>query len=88
LRRVGAYTWHISQWRKQRARGALAQRAPRAPDRTPQPCDPRKDERAQLQREVARLQARLQQAETVIAIQKEVALLLGEGHPAWSNTDV
>jgi transposase len=87
LRRVGAYTSHISKWRKQRARGSLAHLAPLSPGRKPQPRDPLKDEVAQLQREVARLQARLQQAEAVIEIQKKVALLLGEGRPASSNND-
>jgi len=85
LRRVGAYTSHISKWRKQRARGALAHLAPLSPGRKPQPREPLQDEVAQLRREVARLQARLQQAEAVIEIQKKVALLLGEGHTASSN---
>jgi transposase len=79
LRRVGAYTSHISKWRKQRARGSLAHLAPLSPGRKPQLRDPLQDQVAQLQREVARLQARLEQAETVIEIQKKVARLLGEG---------
>lgn len=87
LRRSGVYTSHISKWRKQRARGALAHLEPLSPGRKPQPPDPLKDEVAQLQREVARLQARLEQAETVIEIQKKVALLLGERRPASSNDE-
>jgi transposase len=87
LRRVGAYTSHISKWRKQRARGSLAHLAPLAPGRKMQPRDPRENELAQLQREVARLQARLQQAETVIEIQKKVALLLGQRQLASSDSD-
>jgi transposase len=82
LRRVGAYTSHISKWRKQRASGSLAHLAP---GRKPQQPDSRELELARLQREVARLQARLEQAEAVIEIQKKVALLLGEGHPASPN---
>src|SRR6266496_61825 len=85
LRRVGAYTSHISKWRKQRARGSLAHLAPLSPGSKPQPPDPREIEVARLQREVARLQARLAQAETVIEIQKKVALLLGTPHPASPN---
>ena len=50
-----------------RARGSLAQLAPLSPGRKPQERDPLKDQLAQLQREVARLQARLEQAEAVIA---------------------
>jgi transposase len=58
LRRVGAYTSHISKWRKQRARGSLAHLARLSPGPKPQPPDPLQDEVARLQREVARLQAR------------------------------
>jgi transposase len=87
LRRIGAYTSHISKWRKQRARGALAQLTPLSPGRKPQPPDPREIEVAQLRREVARLQARLEQAETVIEIQKKVALLLGAPPPASPSDD-
>jgi len=79
LRRSGAYTSHISKWRKQRARGSLAHLEPCSKGRKPQLRDPLQDQVAQLQREVARLQARLEQAETVIEIQKKVARLLGEG---------
>ena len=85
LRRIGAYTSHISKWRKQRARGALAHLAPLSPGRKVQPPDPREIEVAQLRREVARLQARLEQAEAVIEIQKKVALLLGAPLPASPN---
>lgn len=77
LRRSGAYTSHSSKWRKQRARGALAQLAPQAPGRKPQPRAARQGEMARLRREIARLQARLQQAETLIEIQKKGAQLLG-----------
>jgi transposase len=87
LRRSGAYTSHISKWRKQRARGALTHLAPRTPGPKAQPRDPRQDELAQLRREVARLQARVAQAEAVIEIQKKVALLLGAPHPASPNDD-
>src|SRR5215475_8877548 len=72
LRRIGAYTSHISKWRNQRARAALAHLAPLSPGRKMQPRDPLKDELAQLQRELARLQARLAQAQTLIEIQKKV----------------
>src|SRR6266508_6662399 len=44
LRRVGADPSHISKWRKQRHRGALASLAPQAPGRKPQPRDPLQDE--------------------------------------------
>jgi transposase len=87
LRRVGAYTSHISKWRKQRARGALAQLAPLSPGRKPQPRAPHQDELARLRREVARRKQRLQQAETVIEIQKKVAQLLGAMMPTPPRDD-
>lgn len=77
LRRVGAYTSHISKWRKQRQRGALASLTPQAPGRKPHPRDPLQDELEQLRKENLRLQERLEKAETVIEIQKKVATLLG-----------
>ena len=42
-----------------------------------QPIDPRDKRIAELERETRRLEARLEQAETIIAIQKKVATLLG-----------
>jgi transposase-like protein len=78
LRRVGAYTSHISKWRDQRDRGSLtSQQQPKA-GRPSQPPDPQQQEIARLQRENARLAAELEKAQFVIAIQKKVALLLGE----------
>jgi transposase len=77
LRRTGAYTSHISKWRKQRDRGALDHLAPQPSGRKPQPRDPLHDEVERLRKENTRLQERLQKAETVIEIQKKVAQLLG-----------
>jgi transposase len=74
LRRHGLYTSHISKWRAQRASGALT---PRPAGRPAQLRDPQQDENARLQREVARLQAELHKATTIIDIQKKVATLLG-----------
>jgi transposase-like protein len=87
LRRVGAYTSHISKWRKQRNRGALASLAPQAPGRKPQPRDPLQDELERLRTENMRLQERLARAETVIEIQKKVATLLGVAMPTPPSDD-
>lgn len=87
LRRVGAYTSHISKWRKQRQRGALASLAPQAPGRKPQSRDPLHTELEQLRKENLRLQERLEQAETVIEIQKKVATLLGVTTPTLPSDD-
>jgi transposase len=87
LRRLGAYTSHISKWRKQRDRGGLVRLAPQPPGRKPQPRDPLHDEVERLRKENARLQERLEKAETVIEIQKKVAQLLGVVIPTPTSDD-
>ncbi len=87
LRRTGTYTSHISKWRKQRERGALDRLAPQPSGRKPQPRDPLRDEVERLRKENARLQERLQKAETVIEIQKKVAQLLGVVMPTPPSAD-
>jgi transposase len=87
LRRVGAYTSHISKWRDQRDRGTLSGQQQPTPGRPAQPRDPQQEEIARLQRENARLQAELDKAQFVISIQKKVATLLGETAPTPSEHD-
>jgi transposase len=70
LRREGIYTSHISKWRQQRNRGALAALAPQPRGPKPEPVNPLADELARLQQENARLHLRLATAEAVIDIQK------------------
>jgi transposase-like protein len=74
LRREGLYSSHLTTWRRQRETGALA--GMRAKKRGPKGRgeDPRLKQQA---REIARLQRRLKQAETIIDIQKKVAGILG-----------
>lgn len=81
LRRHGIYTSHISKWRQQRNRGALAALAPQPRGPKPEPVNPLADELARLQLENTRLQVRLATAEAVIDIQKKVAQLLGAPLP-------
>lgn len=73
LRREGLYSSHLDKWRKQRRRGSLQALAPQK--RGPKP-DPQAAEIAHLRRENERLQARLQQAETIIEVQKKLCALL------------
>lgn len=87
LRRVGAYTSHISKWRVQRDRGTLTSQHQPSPGRPVQPSDPQQEEIARLQLENARLQAELDKAQFVIAIQKKVATLLGETATTPSEHD-
>ncbi len=74
LRREGLYSSLLTQWRRQQAQGALAGLAPKK--RGPKP-DPQADEIARLRRENARLQERLNKAETIIEVQKKVSQLFG-----------
>lgn len=74
LRREGLYSSHLDKWRKQRNRGVLQALAPQK--RGPK-IDPQAEEIARLRGENERLQARLQQAETIIEVQKKLSALLG-----------
>lgn len=67
LRREGLYSSHLTTWRRQRERGQLAGMTPKKRGRKP---DPQAAKVARLQRENERLKARLQQAETIIEVQK------------------
>lgn len=87
LRRHGIYTSHISKWRDQRNRGALAALTPQPRGPKPTTPDPLAVENARLHRDIARLQARLEQAAIVIDIQKKVAQLLGVTLPSDSASD-
>jgi transposase-like protein len=73
LRREGLYTSLISEWRKQRDRGALQALA--APAGRP-PADPRDQQVARLHKENQRLQAELAKARKVIEVQGKLSALL------------
>lgn len=73
LRREGLYTSLISEWRKQRDRGALEALAKPAGR---QPGDPRDREVARLRRETERLAAELDKARKVIEVQGKLSALL------------
>jgi transposase-like protein len=73
LRREGLYTSLISEWRKQRDRGALQALAKPAGR---QPADPRDQQLARLHRENRRLQAELGKARKVIEVQGKLSALL------------
>jgi len=73
LRREGLYTSLVSEWRKQRDRGALA--ALSTP-RGPKPAGPARGERERLAVKNARLQDELDTARKVIRVQGELSALL------------
>jgi transposase len=75
LRREGIYSSHLSNWRKQRDAGALAALS------KPRGRKPRSDSGdtriAELEHEVKRLRHKLEQAETIIDVQKKLSQMLG-----------
>lgn len=73
LRREGLYSSLISEWRKQRDKGALAALA--KPAGRP-PADPVERENAALRRENERLAAELARARQVIEVQGKLSALL------------
>jgi len=86
LRREGLYSSNLVTWRRQRDARALV--GMKAQKRGPKPR--REDPRLkQKDREIARLQHRLKQAETVIEVQKKVAEILGIplNSPALDESD-
>jgi len=77
LRREGLYSSHLTTWRRQREAGEIAGLEPRKRGKKGMPRNPLADEVARLGRENARLQKRLQQAETIIEVQKKLCEILG-----------
>jgi transposase-like protein len=75
LRREGLYTSLISEWRKQRDRGALEALAAKAGRR---PLDPVERDNARLRGRVDRLEAELGTARRVIEVQGKLSALLDE----------
>jgi len=75
LRREGLYSSHLSTWRRQRDRGLVQALGPKKRGRKRR--DELEREVVRLQRENERLQASLEQAETIIEVQKKLSRLLG-----------
>ncbi len=73
LRREGLYSSLISEWRKQRDRGALEALAKPAGRR---PADPRDREVGRLRKENERLSSELDKARKVIEVQGKLSALL------------
>jgi transposase-like protein len=75
LRREGLYTSLISEWRKQRDRGALEALAAKAGRR---PINPVERDNARLRQRVDRLEGELGTARRVIEVQGKLSALLDE----------
>jgi transposase len=70
LRREGLYHSNLAKWRAEYAAGTLSDK-PRGPRANPTAAEVKR-----LERETARLQRKLDQAEAIIAAQKKLARLL------------
>ena len=77
LRREGLYSSHLKTWQKQREEGTLHGLAPKKRGRKVIPKNPLSDELQQLRRENEQLKHKLQQAETIIDVQKKLCGILG-----------
>ncbi|MBI5628691.1 MAG: transposase [Candidatus Rokubacteria bacterium] len=77
LRREGLYSSHLTTWRRQREQGSLAALRAKKRGRPGVPPSPLARRVAELERENIRLTHRLQQAETIIEVQKKVSEILG-----------
>ena len=77
LRREGLYSSHLTTWRRQREQGQLDGLSPKKRGRKPSVDEALAKEVAELKQENQRLEKRLQQAETVIEVQKKLSGLLG-----------
>jgi len=85
VRREGIYFSYLTRWRRARDRGQLdglksKKRGPKK--RADQELA---EENAALRRENERLRVRLQQAETIIDVQKKLSEILGVEMPAQEN---
>lgn len=86
LRREGLYSSHLTTWRSARARGELDALSPKKRGRKPAPVNPLEKENAELKRALAKSEARVRQAEGLVALQKKVADLLGIQLPKEDET--
>ena len=85
LRREGLYSSHLTTWRRQREHGALVALAPKKRGRSAAPVSPLARRVAELERDRARLERRLKQAEAIIDAQKKLAEILGLSLPATDD---
>ena len=77
LRREGLYSSNLTSWRKQRESGEIAGLQPKKRGKKVIPSNPLAREVEKLRRENVRLTKRLQQAETIIDVQKKLCDVLG-----------
>ena len=77
LRREGLYSSHLVAWRRERERGALQGLGSRKRGRKTRPESVLEKQVVELESENQRLRQKLEQAETIIEVQKKISRLLG-----------
>ena len=87
VRREGIYSSYLSRWRRARDRGQLDGLS--AKKRGPKRTVDRElaEENATLRRENERLRVRLEQAETIIEVQKKLSQMLGLATPTQESPE-
>jgi len=85
LRREGLYSSHLTTWRRQREHGALVALAPKKRGRAAAAVSPLARRVAELERDKARVERRLKQAEAIIDAPKKLAEILGLSLPATDD---
>ena len=87
IRREGIHSSYLSRWRRARDRGQLdgLSGKKRGPKRTVD--QELAEENAALRRENERLRARLEQAETIIEVQKKLSQMLGLATPTQESPE-
>jgi hypothetical protein len=78
LRREGLYSSRLTAWRAARKRGELEGLAPKKRGPKGKERDERDERIAELEKELAKAQARAEHAEALVSLQKKVAELLGK----------
>lgn len=79
LRSEGLYSSNLTTWRRQRELGLMDVMSPKKRGRKKQEVNPLSLEVARLQKENERLKNKLNQAETIIEVQKKISEILGVG---------
>ncbi len=86
LRREGLYASHLATWRRQRQAGEIDGLTPKKRGRKPQPRDERDQKIQSLEAEIAKIRARAEKAELLVALQKKVSEILGIALPDPDKT--
>jgi transposase-like protein len=87
LRREGIYSSYLSRWRRARDRGQLDGLSGKKRGRKRAVDRELAEENETLRRENERLRARLEQAETIIEVQKKLSQILGLETSAQESTE-